>query len=192
MSRIGTIRRLQALAAIGWTQTQIAAELGTTRQHVCKAMSGHVEIGRHAGPRYNATGEILRGEALVHDVFESLRDGPARRHQMCGWLAKVNGWYPPTAWDETDIDEPTARPWDSLAVSYWAALPILHGEALVAHVVRRMGWASSSAARIAETAGYGSVERCAAVLARCRRADLGRALLARQSMAETRASMAAA
>jgi len=191
MSRIGTVRRLQALAAIGWTQTQIAGALGTTRQHVNKAMSGHVEIGRRPGPTYSATGEVLRGEALVHDLYESLRDGPDHRHQMCGWLAKVNGWNPPAAWDECDIDDPTARPFDSLAVSWWAALPLLTGEALVAHVRRRMGWESSSAARIAETAGYGSVERCADVLARCRRADLGRLLLARQSMAETRAAMAA-
>ena len=191
MSHIGTVRRLQALAAVGWTQTQIAAELGTTRQHVNKAMSGHVEIGRRAGPIYNATGEILRGEALVRDLFESLRDGPTHRVHGCDWRGRVSGWYPPTAWDECDIDDPTARPWDSLAVFWWAALPLLHGDALVAHVRLRLGWESSSAARIAETAGYGSVERCAAVLARCRRADLGRALLARQSMAETRAAMAA-
>jgi len=187
MSHIGTVRRLQALAAVGWTQTQIAAELGTTRQHVSRAMRGRVEIGRRPGPTYNAAGEVLRGEALVHDLYESLRDGPTHRGQMANWCSKISGWNPPTAWDECDIDDPTARPWDSLAVSYWAALPLLHGDALVAHVTRRMGW-SSSAARIAETAGYGSVARCAAVLARCRRADLGRLLLARQSMAETRAA----
>jgi len=194
MSRIGTVRRLQALAAIGWTQTQLAAELGTTRQHVCKAMRGRVEIGRHAGSYADRPGdlhEVLRGAALVRDVYESLRDGPAHRVHGCDWRGRVSGWYPPTAWDECDIDEPTARPWDSLAVSWWAALPILHGEALVAHVQLRLGWESSSAARIAETAGYGSVGRCAAVLARCRRADLGRLLLARQSVAEARAAMAA-
>ena len=194
MSHIGTIRRLQALAAIGWTQTQIAAELGVGRQHVSGAMLGRVEIGRHTGSHVGRAGDrrdVLHGEALVRDLFESLRDGPDHRHQMCGWLAKVNGWNPPAAWDECDIDDPTARPWDSLAVSWWAALPLLHGDALVAHVRLRLGWESSSAARIAETAGYGSVERCAAVLARCRRADLGRALLARQSMAEARTAMAA-
>ena len=202
MSHIGTVRRLQALAAIGWTQTQIAAELGTTRQTVNKAMSGHAEIGRRAGGnrghRQNERDETLRGAALVRDAYKSLRDGPARRAKACDWRGRVNGWYPPTAWDECDIDEPTARPWDSSAVSVYAALPILRGDILVAHVRRRLGWShaadglvGSSAVRIAETAGYGSVARCAAVLARCRRADLGRVLLARQSMAETRAAMAA-
>jgi len=195
MSHIGTVRRLQALSAIGWTQTQIAAELGTTRQTVCKAMSGRAEIGRRAGGdrghRQNERDEALRGTALVRDLYESLRDGPAHRVHGCDWRGRVSGWYPPTAWDECDIDEPTARPWDSYAVSYYAAMPILRGNALVAHVLRRLGWESSSAARIAETAGYGSVARCAAVLARCRRADLGRALLARERMAETRAAVAA-
>jgi len=197
MSHIGTVRRLQALAAIGWTQTQLAAEFGTTRQHVSKAMRGRVEVGRRAGHTYERE-ETLRSAALVRDVYESLRDGPAHRVHGCDWRGRVSGWYPPTAWDECDIDEPTARPWDSLAVSYYAALPLLHGDALAAHVTLRMGWSSSadglvgsSAARIAETAGYGSVARCAAVLARCRRADLGRALLARERMAEMRTAMAA-
>jgi hypothetical protein len=194
MSHIGTVRRLQALAAIGWTQTQIATELGTTRQTVCKAMSGRAEIGRRAGGdrghRQNERDEALRGAALVRDLYESLRDAPAHRAKGCDWRGRVSGWYPPQAWDECDIDEPTARPWDSYAVSYYAALPILHGSVLVAHVALRMGLATS-AARIAKTAGYGSVERCASVLARCRRADMGRALLARQRMAETRTAMAA-
>lgn len=190
MSRIGTIRRLQALAAIGWTQTQIAAELGTTRQHVSAAMRGRVEVGRRAGHTHKRE-ETLRSAALVREAYGSLRDGPAHRAKACDWRGRVSGWYPPTAWDECDIDDPTARPWDSYAVAYYAALPILRGAALVEHVLWRMGWESSTAARIAETAGYGSVARCAAVLARCRRADLGRALLARERMTETRAAMAA-
>ena len=134
-------------------------------------------------------GDVDRRRA--REVYESLRGGPAHPGRHYRADAQAHGWNPPEAWDECDIDEPTARPWDSLAVSYFAALPILHGAALVAHVTLRLGWESASAARIAETAGYGSVERCASVLARCRRADLGRALLARQSMAEARAAMAA-
>jgi len=175
MSRIGTVRRLQALAAIGWTRPQVAAELGVGYWLITRATFGRTDVDRRR----------------AREVYESLRGGPSRPGHHYRADAQTHGWNPPEARGECDIDDPKAHPWDSLAVSYWAALPILRGDALVAHVLLRMGWESSSAARIAETAGYGSVERCAAVLARCRRADLGRLLLTRQSMAETRSAMAA-
>ena len=175
MSRIGTVRRLQALAAIGWTRPQVAEAMGVGCWLLSRATFGRGDVDRRR----------------AREVYESLRGGPAHPGRHYRADAQTHGWNPPEAWDECDIDDAKAHPWDSLAVSWWAALPILHGDALVAHVARRLGWESSSAARIAETAGYGSVGRCAAVLARCRRADLGRALLARQSVAEAREAMAA-
>jgi transcriptional regulator with XRE-family HTH domain len=92
----GSLRRLRALHAIGWTQTEMARRIGWTLQNLNRYfISDPDRINRSTAV------EIAR-------VFNELQliPGPsdrARRH------ARKQGWAPPLAWDEDAIDDPAAR-----------------------------------------------------------------------------------
>lgn len=93
----GSLRRLRALHAIGWTQTEIARRIGWTLQNLNRYFISEPDM-------------INRGTAVaIAELFNDLQliPGPserARRH------AKKQGWLPPLAWDEDDIDNPAAKP----------------------------------------------------------------------------------
>jgi transcriptional regulator with XRE-family HTH domain len=97
VSATGSLRRLRALHAIGWTQTEIARRIGWTLQNLNRYFISDPEM-------------INRGTAVdIARVFDQLQliPGPserARRH------AKKLGWPPPLAWDEDTIDDPDAKP----------------------------------------------------------------------------------
>ena len=103
VSACGSIRRLRALAAVGWTFQQIA-EQGAVRRHI---YSECVQRGRV----YAAT------RAAIADVYSRLWDEtppdttPARRARL---RAQREGWPPPLAWDDGHgphgIDNPAATP----------------------------------------------------------------------------------
>ena len=103
VSACGSIRRLRALAATGWTFQQIA-EQGAVRRHI---YSECVQRGRV----YAAT------RAAIADVYARLWDRtppdttPARRARL---RAQREGWPPPLAWDDGHgphgIDNPAATP----------------------------------------------------------------------------------
>lgn len=91
----GTVRRVQALQAIGWSQPAIAAMMGLTRNTLRLQMKRPRISGRRARE--------------VAELFDRLQMTPgpsdfARR------LARRKGWAPPLAWDEDVIDDPTATP----------------------------------------------------------------------------------
>lgn len=90
---IGTVRRLQALAVMGWPTTHIGAIAGLTR--VNDLMAG----GLKRIPRAHAT--------AIDTVFRTLRDtdGPS---QLARSVAARNGWVPASAW--CDIDDPDETP----------------------------------------------------------------------------------
>ncbi len=95
VSSLGTARRLQALAAIGWSVIALADQLGYHRSGVA-----NLQVRRRA--------QILRSTAdRVAEVYErlSMTLGPAdvRTRKRAARL----GWAPPLAWD--DIDSPTGR-----------------------------------------------------------------------------------
>lgn len=101
----GARRRLQALVAIGWSQTRLAEMLGV---HVTNF------------------GQVIRGEGqlrrstikAVHRIYEQhWRCGPipANRFEQAGItraikVAAQSGWVPPLAWDDETIDDPFATP----------------------------------------------------------------------------------
>lgn len=95
VSATGSLRRLRALHAIGWTQTEIARRIGWTLQNLNRYFISEPDM-------------INRGTAVdIARVFDQLQliPGPserARRH------AKKLGWAPPLAWDEDTIDDPDA------------------------------------------------------------------------------------
>lgn len=95
---MGTLRRLRALVAVGWTQTEIARRMGRTVANV-----GRLIHGRRYG---NVTQETATLVARLYDDL-SMTPGPSLRARR---LATRYGWAPPLAWDDDTIDDPTAAP----------------------------------------------------------------------------------
>ncbi len=95
VSSLGTARRLQALAAIGWPRLEIAARLGYG-----KHMVGHLE-------RPLRTHVNVRTAAKVAAVYDELQDisGPCDRTRL---KASALGYWLPSAW--VDIDDPADDP----------------------------------------------------------------------------------
>ena len=99
---VGTRRRLQALVAAGYPNEFIAAEFGVSA----------VSIGQLMRREYVSAETLDR----VRELFNRLQlvPGPsdhARRR------AQRLGWAPPLAWDEDDIDNPSARPCQDSSLS---------------------------------------------------------------------------
>ena len=95
----GTVRRLQALAAEGWTLADLADLLGVTRSGV------HMLRSDPPARMLTATAERVRA------VYEQLGPPdltPARRVARARALRR--GWAPPLAWDDDDLDNPAATP----------------------------------------------------------------------------------
>jgi len=97
---VGSVRRVQALAAIGWCARAIADAAGTS-----DATISRLQTGRHRGV-------INRGSAAkIAAAYERLsgRPGPTDRSRL---IAKQHGWAPPLLWEDVDIDDPAATPID--------------------------------------------------------------------------------
>jgi transcriptional regulator with XRE-family HTH domain len=93
----GSLRRLRALQAIGWTQTEIAHRIGWTLQNLNRYFISDPAM-------------INRGTAVtIAKVFNELQliPGPSERSRR---HARKHGWAPPLAWDEDTIDDPAATP----------------------------------------------------------------------------------
>jgi len=91
----GTRRRLQALVALGYTQTDLAQRIGWSVANL-----NVITLGRHPSVTC-ATAN------LVDDLYEelSMRPGPSMRARA---VARRNGWVPPLAWH--DIDDLLEQP----------------------------------------------------------------------------------
>lgn len=93
----GTRRRLQALAATGWSANAIATRTGLSARWL-------LELRRGKNTRVER-----RTDQRIRAVYDQLWDQPgpcpiARR------LAARAGWPPPMAWDDHSIDDPAAAP----------------------------------------------------------------------------------
>ena len=93
---VGTVRRLRALAALGWSFPQLAPQLRVSSQRLAQ-LAQRAEGGAVAAETHER----------VSALFEELSATPgsstkARRH------AARLGWFPPHVWD--DIDDPDAEP----------------------------------------------------------------------------------
>lgn len=101
----GTTRRIQALVAIGWSQSKIAARLGTTSANLLNLSHGR-------------TGVTTARAKAVADLYDELwNTAPPRAGQRDKIAysrsiryAALAGWSVPMAWDEDAIDDPTAIP----------------------------------------------------------------------------------
>lgn len=94
----GTRRRLQALAAIGWSPHLLARELGFTATNAVRHL---MRTGR--GKINTRTAEAVRH---LYDRL-SMTPGPSTRARN---HARRAGWAPPLAWDDHDLDNPTPNP----------------------------------------------------------------------------------
>lgn len=100
----GTVRRVQALVAIGHTLSSIARELGWTLQNLSRVV--------YTGSTPYAARVEVRTAQTVSRLYDRLSmarpDGlladRARRH------AAKRGWLPPLAWDDELIDDPCSPP----------------------------------------------------------------------------------
>lgn len=93
----GTIRRLRALVAIGYSQHELCRRLGWLDSNGTRLFTGRQDRVR------KATAEKVA--ALYDDL--SMTPGASRRARN---HARRNGWAPPLAWDDDLLDDPTARP----------------------------------------------------------------------------------
>lgn len=106
LTTTGLTRRLRALAALGWTTTQIAEVSGLNLDTIKSYRRGEqVLVKRAAGEAIaRAYDDLSMRTPPLTGRYEraaaSRAKGAARRH----------GWAPPLAWDDAAIDDPAAQP----------------------------------------------------------------------------------
>lgn len=103
ISALGTVRRLQALVAAGWSQERLAVELGMTATNLSRLINADVVIVRNA--------------RRVRDLYDQLWNVDPATHgakaldiSRTKARAAAEGWAPVGAWDEDTIDDPVAHP----------------------------------------------------------------------------------
>ena len=95
----GTARRLQALVALGYSQTYLWDRLtGDSKRQNCHHLLTQA--------RPTVTAKTARKVAELYDEL-SMTPGPSDRSRR---KAAYYGWAPPLAWDEDEIDNPEAHP----------------------------------------------------------------------------------
>jgi transcriptional regulator with XRE-family HTH domain len=99
----GTVRRAQALVAIGYTLTEIAGHLGWTLQNFSSLI--------HDGSTPYALRVELRTAQTMTAVYDQLSMTPStgRYAARARAMAARRGWPPPLAWDDEQLDEPAAK-----------------------------------------------------------------------------------
>ncbi|MCW2496332.1 helix-turn-helix transcriptional regulator [Jatrophihabitans sp.] len=101
----GTYRRLQALVAIGWSQSKLARQLGFTPANFTAIVHGRRRVTTKTARRvvelYNALWSTAPAEKHHRDKIAASRSRNYAAHL---------GWLPPMAWDEDSIDDVTAVP----------------------------------------------------------------------------------
>ncbi|MFC8009105.1 hypothetical protein [Streptomyces cinereoruber] len=100
----GTIRRLRALAHMGWTSPTIGKRIPYSAPRTIE------QVGRAT----KLTAQLARS---VRDVYTELSSVAAEDMGVTPWVARrrrnyatAQGWAPPTAWDDDTIDDPNAIP----------------------------------------------------------------------------------
>lgn len=103
---LGSTRRLQGLAALGWPMRELAARMGCHVSHLCDLSRGEVE---------RVTAARARAIAKLYDRLSGT-PGPSRRTVI---LSRKRGWAPPLAWEcecieecacPSRVDDPMAEP----------------------------------------------------------------------------------
>lgn len=102
VTHVGAARRLQALAALGWSTTEIAP--------YCGIHPTNLGVIRRGGRQHYIRRSVAAGIAEAYRVL-SMRIPPEGR--SASWtrtFARSNGWLAPLWWDDERIDDPRYRP----------------------------------------------------------------------------------
>jgi hypothetical protein len=102
---VGTIRRLQALVAVGYSQNRLAGAIGAAPPDITKLLAGRAQV----------TAARARAVRALYDELWDKPPQPDRREDKISVSralrrAGAAGWPPPMAWDDDTIDEPDAKP----------------------------------------------------------------------------------
>lgn len=102
---VGTVRRLQALVAVGWSLTRLAPRLGMLPSNLHSLVHTRDQV-------LQATADSV---AALYDEFWDQPPPHAAHHDLIAYrralrYAADRGWLPPLAWDDEAIDDPDARP----------------------------------------------------------------------------------
>jgi transcriptional regulator with XRE-family HTH domain len=100
----GARRRLQALVAIGWSQSKLGARLGISPPNMTTTMRS----GRMLVSTVRAIHRLYEELWNTSPPEESHRDKIAASRSRR--YAREHGWVPPMAWDDDTIDDPAAVP----------------------------------------------------------------------------------
>jgi transcriptional regulator with XRE-family HTH domain len=97
----GTVRRLQALAAAGWTLPELGQRLGVCGEAVANL--------RNTEQDRVLTATAERVEAL-YDALWHVTPPAGKSSTYAANKAARHGWAEPWQWDGVDIDDPSAEP----------------------------------------------------------------------------------
>lgn len=117
VSTVGSRRRVQALAVLGWPQCEVASRADVNPKTLSRVLTQQTMLARNA--------------AAIAKVFDELQmtPGPSR------WVrqrAARKGWVPPLAWD--DPDNPDEVP--ALGDQVWVPFPERLAELEYLHIPR--------------------------------------------------------
>lgn len=100
VSPVGVARRLQALAAVGWSAVDLAELLDTDKQNVAKWREGRA--------RWVLPSTLERVSTVYDAVWD--KQPPGRYAVKIRNTARRRGWHPPLAWDDESLDDPDGKP----------------------------------------------------------------------------------
>jgi hypothetical protein len=138
----GTQRRVQSLIANGWAEAVLCRRQGFSATTLCKVL---------VRPQVSAA-----TARKIRDLYNELWDvpppqsTPAERHtaSLARNRAHRNGWPPPMAWDDNQIDDPAAHPADG-----WQRPKRLASADLAAEAAEVIAWTGVSRNVAAERLG---------------------------------------
>ena len=95
---VGTVRRIQALACLGWSASDLSRRLGRDRTYLAKTVT-----------RDTVERPTAAAVAKLYDELSMTWCTTATAPRTAA-DARSRGWAPPLAWDERAIDDPDAAP----------------------------------------------------------------------------------
>lgn len=142
----GTTRRLQALAAIGWTGAHVARLRGVDPSSVREHTRGeHPQI----------LASIAREYALLYDEL-CTEDGPSKKSIAA---ARKKGWHGPEAWTDDTIDDPNAQPLTVDVVDEVAVQRAIDGDEQAVAALNKAERVEAARRLVRRGAGSGAIAR---------------------------------
>jgi transposase len=159
----GTARRLQALIAIGYGIEDLSRRVRVNRSAVTAIITGDAALVRHttAAAAEAVYAELWDRPNIPKPRYARAAATRARR------LAEASGWAPPLAWEDDEIDNPSAEPiWGEMANASARRRQILEDADWLyrsgtpaAEAARRIGVTAATIAMYARSAGRADIAR---------------------------------